>query len=188
MDTQPVATLVTAEEMAGHERMLAELAELRERSSEDNFYLGERNVKLLRRALQKSANQPPSVKQWQLLMQLGEFELRLGNERESLRRYSDAIRTGSKLPEKMPQGTLAKSLFELGIAFMRFGETENCCARNSPDSCLLPIRGSGIHTQRTGSEQAIAAFRRVLAATSPTSDYHLQAQWLLNLAYMTLGE
>ena len=45
---------------------------------------------------------------------------------------------------------------------MRWGETKNCCLRNSPDSCLLPIEGSGIHTNQEGSKQAIIYFTKVL--------------------------
>src|SRR6185295_17256456 len=34
----------------------------------------------------------------------------------------------------------------LGLAYMRLGEQENCVAHHGVDSCLLPIKGTGVHT------------------------------------------
>ena len=68
------------------------------------------------------------------------------------------------------------------------GETENCCSRNTPDSCLFPIRGSGLHTERNGSLRAAECFKRVLLHTQPGTLKYRHTQWLLNVAAMTLGE
>jgi hypothetical protein len=60
--------------------------------------------------------------------------------------------------------------------------------RNSPESCILPIRGSGVHTNQEGSRQAIKCFTRICDLTSPADEIHLKARWLLNIAWMTVGE
>ena len=69
------------------------------------------------------------------------------------------------------------------LAYMRMGEEQNCHLLNTADSCLLPIRGQGVHQQREGSGRAIEILDAYLLAF-PDS---LQARWLLNIAHMTLG-
>ena len=71
---------------------------------------------------------------------------------------------------------------------MRRGETENCCARFTPDSCILPIRGGGIHSKEEGSRNAIKYFDEVLQKAPVKSVWHYRARWLLNIAWMTLGQ
>src|SRR5882724_11186321 len=72
----------------------------------------------------------------------------------------------------------------LGLCYMRLGEQENCVAHHGVDSCLAPIRGTGVHTLTRGSRSAIAEFAAVLG-DHPDD---LGARWLLYIAYMTLGE
>ena len=72
----------------------------------------------------------------------------------------------------------------LGIAYLRLGEQENCLLNHTIDSCLLPIRGEGVHTSREGS---IAALVHYAAALRQNPD-DLSARWLLNIAHMTLGQ
>ena len=72
----------------------------------------------------------------------------------------------------------------VGISCLRLGEQENCILRHDIDSCLLPIRGSGVHQDQRGSRAAVDEFLAVLEANPED----LTARWLLNLAFMTLGE
>jgi hypothetical protein len=67
--------------------------------------------------------------------------------------------------------------------WLRLGEQENCLNNHNADSCLLPIQGGGVHKQTRGSRNAIQVLQDLLD-TQP-SPY---AAWLLNIAYMTLGE
>lgn len=71
----------------------------------------------------------------------------------------------------------------LSALHMRLGEQENCLAFHGVDSCLLPIRGGGLHRKRRGSEQALVELERILA-DHPDD---LSSRWLLNVAHMTLG-
>jgi hypothetical protein len=72
----------------------------------------------------------------------------------------------------------------LALAHLRIGEQENCLLNHSAESCIYPIRGSGVHTLQDGSRGAI----RELHAILEENPRDLLAQWLLNIAYMTLGE
>lgn len=72
----------------------------------------------------------------------------------------------------------------LGIAYMRKGEQQNCCEKHNAQSCIIPIKGAGIHSLKDGSEKAIALYSQILAHNPKD----LQSRWLLNIAYMTVGK
>ncbi len=72
----------------------------------------------------------------------------------------------------------------LGTAYMRLGEQVNCLEGHATASCLFPIGPDGVHADPQGSRMAINHFAAVLEQNP--SD--LTARWLLNIAYMTLGE
>lgn len=73
---------------------------------------------------------------------------------------------------------------QLALAYLRKGERTNCVMNHSPETCILPIQGAGIHQITTGSANAIRMYEELL------KDYpdNLEYRWLLNIAYMTLGE
>jgi hypothetical protein len=70
------------------------------------------------------------------------------------------------------------------LAWLRMGEQENCVLHQGVESCLFPIRGSGVHTKQRGSREAI----RGLLSSLAEYPEDLLARWLLNIAYMTVGE
>ena len=72
----------------------------------------------------------------------------------------------------------------LGIIALRQGEVANCIECVGPSSCIFPILPDAVHTNPAGSRQAIQHF---LAYLEDSPD-DLRIRWLLNLAYMTLGE
>jgi FG-GAP-like repeat/ASPIC and UnbV len=79
---------------------------------------------------------------------------------------------------------LPELLTAKALCYMRMGEQENCCANHNADSCMFPIHGMGIHTKQRGSRGAIALLTELLEKYPGD----LRARWLLNIAYMTLGE
>ncbi|MBZ0328385.1 MAG: CRTAC1 family protein [Altibacter sp.] len=104
-------------------------------------------------------------------------------------RSQDAIDVFETLLDKLPENKVitptTKGLHDaLAISYMRLGEQVNCRDNHSSESCLFPIKGSGIHTDRQGSEKAIAIYKEILKVFPDD----LQSRWLLNLAYMTLDE
>ncbi|MFQ5492395.1 MAG: FG-GAP repeat domain-containing protein, partial [Phycisphaerae bacterium] len=70
------------------------------------------------------------------------------------------------------------------ICYFRLAEVENCIARHGVDSCLFPIKGGGVHVATRGSRGAIKLYTQALEEDSAD----LSSRWLLNLAYMTLGQ
>ena len=70
------------------------------------------------------------------------------------------------------------------LALLRIGEQENCLINHNAESCLFPIRGGGIHHLPRGSQGAL----RLLTEQMTQRPNDLRARWLLNIAYMTLGQ
>lgn len=110
----------------------------------------------------------------------GNALLKLGKEAESVTTIESAINRMKKLDGKDD----VKSLQALGIAYMRLGEKQNCVNYHNPESCIMPIQKNGIHAIREGSQKAIEVYKKLLAINP--NDY--ESRWLLNVAYMTLGE
>lgn len=78
-----------------------------------------------------------------------------------------------------------RNLYSLvGIAYMRQGEVENCLHNHNQESCLIPIQAKGVHQLTTGSRKAIEVYEKCLKEFPQD----LETIYLLNIAYMTLGE
>ena len=153
---------------ASHAQMLDLLVTITGWATHDHPILGDREARRLSRELDSlktaTARDAPSVSTLRLYSQLGRAELRLGNLDQGLEHYAKAHDGLKQLGEKhsVPPTLDLEAAYDMGIAHMRRGETKNCCQRNSPDSCLLPIEGSGIHTNQEPSKHAIAYFTKVL--------------------------
>jgi hypothetical protein len=72
----------------------------------------------------------------------------------------------------------------LALANLRLGEHTNCVGMHSPASCILPIRGEGVHRDKTGARAAEKLYIEYLRGhpDDPT------VRWLLNVAAMTAGD
>jgi len=177
---------MTAEE--SHRRMLAALLEIRERADVENLWQGQGALDL---AHQRLAAVPPGADpaaRHHALLEAAHHELRMGRERPSIELYRRAYELLPALAGKIPDDDRARTVFRYGVAWLRYGETANCADRHAAESCILPLRGAAIHADQEGSRQAARLFREVVESTPMDSIVHAKALWLLNIAYMTLGE
>ena len=71
-----------------------------------------------------------------------------------------------------------------GVAALRRGEIDNCVACCNESSCIFPLAAAAVHRRTAGSREAIEHFTRYLRQRPDD----LGVRWLLNVAYMTLGE
>jgi hypothetical protein len=78
----------------------------------------------------------------------------------------------------------SKLLLMKAVCNLRIGEQENCLLNHNAESCIFPIRGGGVHQAQRGSRAAVVCLTQLLEHDSARFD----AGWLLNIAYMTLGE
>lgn len=72
----------------------------------------------------------------------------------------------------------------LGVVRFRRGEIENSLHCVGPSSRILPVSLAAVHMPLAGSRQAIEHFTAYLKQVPGD----LRVRWILNLAYMTLGE
>ncbi|MFO0908195.1 MAG: FG-GAP-like repeat-containing protein [Isosphaeraceae bacterium] len=107
-----------------------------------------------------------------LLMYKGQFE-EAGRHFESILAHSRGSDADRANLEAM-----------VGLAALRRGETENCVACMNETSCIFPLAPEAIHQRPAGSREAIRRFSNYLEKRPDD----LGVQWLLNIAYMTLGE
>ena len=106
--------------------------------------------------------------------------LELGDEERAVADFEDLLK------QSVGNNAAARKqvLSGLGIAYLRLAERNNCVNGHTPDACIMPIQGTGIHLNKTGAEKAIGVYTQLLQA-DPND---LNSLWLLNIAYMTLGE
>jgi hypothetical protein len=112
---------------------------------------------------------------------------RLGHEREAISYFQQAYDLAAASNRAIPVLVEFELVFRLAVAYVRLGETVNCVRNHGVDSCILPLRGDGIHQQQGPSHQAIQTLNIVLRAAREGTRRFLEARWLLNLAYMTIG-
>jgi hypothetical protein len=93
-------------------------------------------------------------------------------------------RSRAERDESLAREWLSTIMFFQGVAALRRGENENCIMCRGESSCILPISAAAVHQKPKGSRLAIKHFSEYLNAIPDD----LEAQWLLNVAHMTLGE
>jgi len=141
-----------------------------------------------REELKSMSPQAPWTTRWLKTYQLAKEELNHGNEAEAIRLFGAAAGLlGDRANEIKPE-IVRQFYFDAAMSNLRWGETQNCCRQNTPGSCIVPIQGEAIHTNQEGSRNAIKWLTALLQQLDEKEQMHLGSRWLLNLAYMTLGE
>jgi tetratricopeptide (TPR) repeat protein len=111
---------------------------------------------------------------------LGEIASYQGQADIAVERYK-AVR--EVVQEHIPQAR-AQMNEALGIAYLHKSEMDNDIYRQPGDRCLLPMLPTSKYLKPNDSESAVQYFLKYLDEKPDD----LEVQWLLNLAYMTLGE
>ena len=159
-----------------HAWMLDALEAVRDSSQVANIYTGRDVLAGVREELRAL---PPGTQpglEARLRLALGKDELRLGNNEHAIEHLKESYELSGEA------GT--EAAFQLAVAYMRMGEAQNCLAHADPRSCILPIRDGGVHRDPSYSQEAI----RHLTAILDRRPRYIEARWLLNLAFMTLGQ
>ena len=162
-------------------RMAALLQQItREADPMRNPFRCTEQVALLRAAIVR-ATDPEQVLalKTQLVQQLlntGQADVALRENEEIIRQWRQYAPQDNKF--------LPQFLTTSALCYLRMGEQENCLINHNADSCLFPIQGGGVHQLQRGSRGAVTVLLDLLAKYPGD----LRARWLLNIAYMTLGE
>jgi hypothetical protein len=162
--------------------MAAELSQLL--ASADpvaNPFLNERRAEHFRALL--AGNRDTEEATW-YRVQLATELLSAGRTQDAIAHFQQVLEEVHASPNRFPPGTSFDVMESLGLAWLRLGEEENCIRNPTAASCILPIEGEGIHQITEGSRNAINYFSTLLRQDPDD----LGTRWLLNVAYMTLGE
>ncbi|MFT5049149.1 MAG: hypothetical protein ACI8QZ_000539 [Chlamydiales bacterium] len=169
---------------ASHKRMVELLREIDEASDRANIYLGEAGAREARAVLASLPDSAPPKRRWKQLCLVAFHEMRLGNPAQAIVHFAAARDLLPELGSEIPGKEVTQSLVDLATAHMRLGENQNCVAHHTSDSCVIPIRGSGVYIDQEGPRAAIEILEELL----DRKPRHVVAKWLLNLAYQTVGE
>ncbi|HEY9045844.1 MAG TPA: FG-GAP-like repeat-containing protein [Ohtaekwangia sp.] len=159
-----------------HEEMIAILAKAKvENKDADNQYMPYEKMRYMDSLLAVPHSSPSEIAYCQYLK--ANILLEMGREEEAIELFEHLVQNvNSYQAEKIAK--------DLALAYLRVGERNNCISNHASESCVLPIKGLGVHRDETGSRKAIAIYEKVLAKNPKD----LESRWLLNIAYMTLGE
>jgi hypothetical protein len=188
----------SASTSSGHARMLGLLERIDVEAKHKNPFLGADIVSELRSRLAAlpaaasggppvAGSSEPSEQRFDLEISLGREELRLGHTADAIAAYQAALGEIERNSARVPPDTVGEAHFLAAVAYMRLGETNNCCRKRTSESCILPIEGGGVHTDRDGSATAIGHLGASLRVAQASSPLAIKSRWLLNLAHMTLG-
>jgi hypothetical protein len=121
-----------------------------------------------------------ALRSFQLQGTLALLAMYEGNFDEAAQWTKRAQSSGAGLPPSLVTNLEAL----LGVIHLRRGETENCLECRGPSSCIFPIVPEARHQKPSGSREAIRHFTAYLDQRPDDRG----VRWLLNIAYMTLGE
>ena len=167
-----------------HERMIREVnrAHAAVDPTKISYYLNEsRAQKYYQEA---SASPKNDLTKMNLLIRAHQEFLKAGQTERAIKGFEEILQGLSKqnFPDK--KKVLYQLLQQLAIAQLRLGEQKNCQQNHTAESCMIPIKGKGIHLLPDGSKKATSLYE-VLLRQNPND---FQSKWLLNIAYMTLGQ
>ena len=168
-------------EKASHAYMLQLLEQTAQRSAtHENMFANQTRVKHYDSLLLRQPDNP------NYLYKKAVDLLHLGKSRKAAEIFEQLLQLKE---EDQLYGFLSPAMItglehQLALAYLRLGEQENCIINHTSASCLFPLQPAGFHKKEEGSREAIAYYSRILDKYPED----MQARWLLNIAYMTLGE
>lgn len=175
-----------SEELAGNTRMVDLLAEVAEHMERDHPYMGTSQLDELRGRVAAFDGSTPVTTRHRIWLEAASAEMEAGEVRAAINLLEQAYAVMDRAYLDLHKQSLTQ--FRLGMAYLRLGEVENCCLRQTEESCILPLKGGALHSQEEGSRTAIRYFEEVLQVGERQEFFYYASRWLLNVAYMTLGE
>jgi hypothetical protein len=141
-------------------------------------------IVLLGRYFEEIKNPPDERSRVLLEAQAAELALQRGEGDVAVAGFQRARELANERPTLFDAEFFHALSRELAISELRLGEQQNCVAMHNGDSCLFPLEGGGIHMVQTGPRAAVKEYEAILERFPDD----LTARWLLNVAYMTIGE
>lgn len=171
-----VAFLWTCSRYDCHQEMLDLLAKVKhDNALPDNAFFPSAKLPFMDALLAQPHSSPSQITYCKYLK--AQILMELGREDEAITLFEEVRQSGNAAQTNL-------IVRDLAIAYLRKGERSNCITGHKAESCLMPIKGLGLHKDAEGSSEAINHYLYLLKQ-HPND---LESKWLLNIAYMTLGK
>ena len=145
-----------------------------------NPFLNRERVAAMRAAMAANTNMASSP---EMLFRFAAELLNAGENEEALAVFSRIEALGQRAGGWNAENEINVGL-NRALCYLRMAEQRNCLSNHNADSCLMPIKGGGIHLWPDGSRNAIGILTNLLQKYPD----NLSARWLLNIAAMTVGD
>ena len=170
----------TSQENINHNKMIEILANKSNYTNpETNIYANKRRLAWLQKQ-----NYDDIASKLQHQAVIANEMLNAGYPQQAIEKYNYVLNTIDSLQLNAPDEFINSVLDLLAITNLRLGEETNCLDGHNSESCIIPIRGSGIHRDKSGANQAIEIYKKLLSMQPNDFVY----RWLINLAYMLKGD
>jgi len=154
-----------------------------ENASPDNYFANQIRAQHFDSLLRHTRDD----KKFQYLYYLAKESLRAGDSEKAATLFQDLIiqlKASALNHDPHTLVDLPTLQSNLALSYLRLGEQVNCLHHHAASSCILPFSEEAVHQFPEGSGEAIKVYENILQE----NPNNLEARWLLNLAYMTLGE
>lgn len=169
------------EPLPGTARAIADLADIYQTALQDPMrygHLNRRRAEVLREEVAGAAGADQVLARLRYAME----ELSAGRTDVAIREFERLVTETGSVDRVLASG--GKEVIEsLAVAYLRLGESRNR-AHDPADASILPFTANAVYTDGAPVRRAIALYRRILRRYPRD----LQSRWLLNIAYLTLGE
>ena len=153
---QPIPTPPGTARMIEHLRRVRREAE---RHPDQNVFVSSFLAARLRARLDDALAAGNSPRVLDLRPKLARQLLNAGETEPALQQYLAFRKMVDAASWRLDYRQSAELAFQTALCWMRLGEQENCLAGHHPESCLLPIRGGGVHREKRGSLGALELLR-----------------------------
>lgn len=167
-----------------HEKMLKTLQAVDTQAQETHPFLGRRPLKMAELAVQSSSDSVPAWDRSVMHGIYGQELLRAGRTKEAVAQFKISVELMESLGDSVLKDVQQQVYYLFGVAYLRDAETVNCVHCINGERCLFPVSGEGVHGDKSSSRNAVQYFKKALELNPED----LKARWLLNVAFMTLGE
>lgn len=111
--------------------------------------------------------------------------LRAGQSEQAVQQWGRVLALRqSGFPGRDGSRGVSSPRMSLALSWLRLAEQQNCLTGHVASACILPIDGPAVHRRPQAASEAI----RVLRGQLEDSPGDLSARWLMNLAYMSVGD
>ena len=181
LGVSPAAAQEDARE-SGTAAMVARLAAIAATAAQTNPYAGSIRAETLAAVIP-----PPALPdRLRYRSEIARYLLYAGRSEEAAAAFEDILREAAGEPSV--SRTFVSAVRQLvALSQLRLAMQRNCVSGPAAARCSVPVNRGAVHPDDRAARRAIEEYSRILG-DPPDPSTAFAAQWLLNLAYMTVGE